>query len=331
MTRWRSCCATEQLVQRLLRARQQPGNVLGRHDEADELPVGDHGDVDTVHAASRIQRRSARHAAVDRTRVVDALLDAVLDQAVRDAFGDGQAQVQRKTDRPGALPLSRNLAAQLQGRQFEVVGRDDGEVVADVDGEYVQRPAAPVARQVFQPVLPWVQHGLRHHVVVGHDPAPVIDGETAAVECARFGRVEEAADLHHRFACRVEPDLRVARELLVRDVGVDGGRVRRSLFIRDGVRRLFLGGRAGRHLGGRLGGRLGRCLGGRRGFLRLRDDARGGTAQPQGGDEAGKLHSEECMPSNLTQIPDVGRHTPATLRRYPAEVEVTEGRRDADK
>ena len=102
-------------------------------------------------------------------------------------------------------------------------------------------PGAAVTRQVFQPVLSRVQHGLRHDVIVRHDPAPIVDGETAAVECARFGLVEETANLHHGVARRVEPDLRVARELLVRDVGIDRGRVDRV-----GVRRLL----PGRLLGG---------------------------------------------------------------------------------
>ena len=117
--------------------------MLGRHDKAHELPAGDHGDVDAVHAAPPVQRGPARHAAVDRAGVVDALLDAVLDQPVCDTFGDGEPEVQRKTDRPGALALRGNLGAQLQGRQLEVVGRDDGEVIAHVDGEDVQRPVRP--------------------------------------------------------------------------------------------------------------------------------------------------------------------------------------------
>ena len=198
--------------------------------------------------------------------VVDALLDAVLDQAIRDTLGDGQAEVQRKTDRPGAFALFGNLAAKLQGRQFEVVGRNDGEVVAYVDGEDVQGPHAPVARQVFEPVLLRVQHGLRHDVIVRHDPAPVVDGETAPVECARFGLVEETANLHHGIARRVEPDLRIARELLARDVGFDRGSVDRVGIDRVGVRHLLFGRRTGRHLGGslgrRLGGRRDRFLGG---------------------------------------------------------------------
>ena len=237
--------------------------MLGRHDKADELPAGDQGNIDTVHAAPPVERGPARHAAVDRAGVVDALLDAVLDQPVRDTLGDGQAKVQRETDRPGALALCGNLGAQLQGRQFEVVGRNDGEVVGYVNGEDVQEPGATVARQVFQPVLLRVQHGLRDDMVIRHDPAPVFGGETAPVERARFGALEEAANLHHGVARRVEPDFRVVRELLARDVGLDGGGVDRGGIDRGFVvraassalvRRLLLGLRLGRRLGLRLGG-----------------------------------------------------------------------------
>ena len=268
-------------VERGLRARQQRRDVLRRHDEAHELPAGDHGDVDAVHAAPRVQRGPARHAAVDRAGVVDALVEAVLDQPVRDALGDGQAEVQRKADRPGAFALCGNLGPQLQGRQFEVVGRNHGEVVAHVDGEDAQGPGAPVARQVLEPVLARVQHGLRHDVIVRHDPAPVVDGEAAAVEGARRGGVEETADLHHRGACGIEPHLRLARELLARDVGIDRGLV-------DSVPRwrLFFGRRTGRHLDRPFG----RRLSGFRGIRRLSDGAGHGSAQAEGGDEAGKRH-----------------------------------------
>ena len=124
---------------------------------------------------------------------------------------------------------------QPEGRQFEVVGRDDGEVVAYVNGEDVQGPSAPVAGQEFEAVLSRVQHGLRHDVIVRHDPAPVVDGETAPMKCARFGLVEEAADLHDGVACRIEPDLRIVRELLARDLGIERGRVDRGF-----VRRLLV-------------------------------------------------------------------------------------------
>ncbi len=150
----------------------------------------------------------------------------------------------------------------FSGRQFEVVGRDDGEVVGYVNGEDVQQPGAPVARQVFQPVLLRVQHGLRDDVVIRHDAAPVFGGETAPVERTRLGAVEEAANLHHGIARRVEPDFRIVRELLARDVGLDGGGVDcgvinrvvvvRGCVVRSVFRRLLLGLR----LGGRLGLRL---------------------------------------------------------------------------
>ena len=260
--------------------------MLGRHDEADELPASDQGNVDSVHAAPPVQRGPARHAAVDRAGVVDALLDAVLDQPVRDTLGDGQAEVQRESDRPGAFALCGNLGAQLQGRQLEVVGRDHGEVVAYVNGEDVQEPGAPVARQVFQTVLLRVQHGLRHDVVIRHDAAPVFDGETAPVERARVGAMEEAANLHHGIARRVEPDFRIVRELLARDVGLDGSGVDRGLINRGVIVRGCVV-RASCSLGLRFRRRLG---------LRLR------------------LVPEDLLPVQRRRIADPHSHSATTSR-----------------
>jgi hypothetical protein len=100
------------------------------------------------------------------------------------------------------------------------------------------------------------------------------------VECARFGLCKETANLHHGVACRVEPDLGLAREFLGRDVGIDNGSV-------DGIdaRRLLFGRRPERHLSGYLSG----YLSGDRAIFRLRSNDCRESAQPHGDDKAGEL------------------------------------------
>ncbi len=189
-------CA-QRLFQRCLCAGEQRHDMPGRHYEAHQLTRGNDGDIHAVHAAPGIKRRPSRHAPVNGTGVVDALIKPGGHQPVGNAFGNGQAQVQWKTDGVGAGSLGGNLGAQPQWRELQVIGFHDGQIVADIDGMHLQPAGAIVSRGVFQPVLLRVQYRIRHHVIVGNDQPVSADREAGAVKGAGLCIAKETANLNH--------------------------------------------------------------------------------------------------------------------------------------
>src|SRR2546421_1776584 len=88
-----------------IRPGQQGERLLGRHEERDELGAEIARDVYADDVAGCVQSRPARHAGVERARVVHTRLERVLDPTVADPLSDGEADIERKAYGEGALAL----------------------------------------------------------------------------------------------------------------------------------------------------------------------------------------------------------------------------------
>src|SRR5215470_13101320 len=79
----------------LARNRQQFGGEPRRYEEAHELSAELFRDVDADNIPVRRHGRAPAHAGIDRTREVNPLVVAAIDQPVIGALYDGESQVQR--------------------------------------------------------------------------------------------------------------------------------------------------------------------------------------------------------------------------------------------
>src|SRR6267378_2780721 len=75
---------------------QQSERLLGRHEERDELGKKVARDVYADNVAGCVQSRPARHAGVERARVVHTRLERVLDPTVAHSLSDGEADIEGK-------------------------------------------------------------------------------------------------------------------------------------------------------------------------------------------------------------------------------------------
>ena len=170
--------------------------VFGRDEKAHQLFKTIAGDVDADHLARRIQRRAAGHAAVDRTRVMDACVERIFDPAVRHTLGDGEADIERKADGVSALALGRHHRFERHRRWRKALRLDHGEVVQHVDGQHRDLAGAPLGCVVLEAVLLGKLHLLGDDVIVGQQHAVGGDREASAMESLRGVGTEEALDLH---------------------------------------------------------------------------------------------------------------------------------------
>ena len=108
------------------RAIDQLERVNRGHQEAHQLLEAIARHIDADHLSRSVERGAAGHPAVDRAGVMNARIERVLDLSVRHAFGDRQADVERKPDRIRALPLRRHCARKHQRFRIETFGTDDG-------------------------------------------------------------------------------------------------------------------------------------------------------------------------------------------------------------
>jgi hypothetical protein len=106
---------------------------------------------------------------------VDAIVVAVLDQAVVSAFDDGEAEVERiahgiKTFPLRQTALHRNLV-EAEERRVVLVEADDGEVVRQVYAQQTDIAVTAIGRHIFKAIGRRLERDLRDHVVVGDGKA----------------------------------------------------------------------------------------------------------------------------------------------------------------
>jgi hypothetical protein len=169
------------------------------NEESDLLAVDALRDVDADDPPVGVGDRAAAHAGIDRAREVDALVVALVDEAVVRPLDDGEAEVEGIAHRVDPLafrefPFER-ARVEIEVGNGALGDPHDGEVVRDVDREEAERSLRAVGREVFEAIGPGIEREPRDHVVVRDRIAVGAHDEPRADRGLPACRLQQRADL----------------------------------------------------------------------------------------------------------------------------------------